>query len=225
MSQEKSNAEDNFGIVYKATNTLTDEVYIGITTNSIKQRRWDHTERADRGEQGKLFKALRTYGEDVFNWEQIDTAQNPNELASKEKKYIVRYNTQEKGYNTDSGGEIQKFVYQYDLETKELTNEFESLKKAAKAVNSTKKAISKACLSVNKTHENFFWSYDRTDEFKPPKDARKKPVRQYTMDGTFINQFESVAEAARQTGAYKGCIAKVCRGERKQTGGFKWAYI
>ena len=60
---------------------------------------------------------------------------------------------------------------------------------------------------------------------KPVKDARKRSVKQYTLEGELINQFESVAEASRQTGIYKGCIAKVCRGERKQTGGFKWQYI
>ncbi|WP_394345717.1 hypothetical protein [Gelidibacter gilvus] len=40
-----------------------------------------------------------------------------------------------------------------------------------------------------------------------------------------IAEYESVAEASRQTGISKSCISKVCRGERKQSGGYIWKYI
>jgi len=36
----------------------------------------------------KFQEAIATYGECTFKWEQIDTAENRNELASKEKEYI-----------------------------------------------------------------------------------------------------------------------------------------
>src|SRR5699024_3465340 len=155
MSLRKSNQEESFGVIYKATNTLTNEAYIGATTYSVQQRQWDHTERANRGENGKFYEAIRTYGQEAFEWEQIDTANTPNELASKEKEYIIVYSSQEDGYNTDAGGEIQKMVYQYDLETQELIHEYKNLQEAAEALGSSKKAISKACLGVNKTHKNY----------------------------------------------------------------------
>ena len=57
-----------------------------------------------------------------------------------------------------------------------------------------------------------------------PKDKRKKKVLQYTLEGEFVNEFKSVAEASKLTGCNKSSIAKVCRGERKRCGGFIWKY-
>ncbi|MBQ7177195.1 MAG: hypothetical protein IJS08_07245 [Victivallales bacterium] len=53
------------------------------------------------------------------------------------------------------------------------------------------------------------------------KDSRV--VCQYDMDGKFIAQFPTLAEAIRCTGimSIRKCLIK----ERKQAGGFKWAYI
>lgn len=48
-------------------------------------------------------------------------------------------------------------------------------------------------------------------------------VEQLTKDGQFIAYFRSKNEALRQTKVYN--ITKVCRGERKTAGGFKWRYV
>lgn len=37
-------------------------------------------------------------------------------------------------------------------------------------------------------------------------------------------KYETIEEAARQTGANAGAISMVCRGQRKHAGGFMWAY-
>lgn len=212
------------GVVYKAQNIQTDETYIGITINSIHQRQLDHTERAVRGEQGKFHQAIGTYGPKAFVWEQIDTATSSNELAEKEKQYILEYNAKEDGYNVDSGGGIKKTVYQYDMESRELIDEFECLEEAANSINTTKQHISRACLSVNQTYGNYHWTYDKQEAFIPKKDNRKKKVIQFSFKGEIIAKFESVAEASRQTGISKTCIRRVCAKERKQTGGFLWKY-
>ena len=44
------------------------------------------------------------------------------------------------------------------------------------------------------------------------------------LDGHILYEYKSVAEASRQTGVSKTCISKVCRGERKGSGGFLWRY-
>ena len=54
---------------------------------------------------------------------------------------------------------------------------------------------------------------------------RKKGVIQSDLDDNFIFEFNSVAEASTITGINKSCIAKVCRQERKQAGGYKWKYV
>lgn len=151
--QQESNFE---GIIYKAENRQTGEVYIGITTDSIESRKKDHIDKTRQGEETKFYEAIGTYGAEAFSWEQIDTATTINELASKEREYILKFNTQEKGYNTDAGGGIQKQVYKYDLETKKIIAEYSCLDDAAKSIETDKKAISKACYSVNQIYGGFY---------------------------------------------------------------------
>ena len=212
------------GLVYKARNRITGESYIGITTHSIGQRKLDHIERALRGESGKFYKAIATYGEDAFIWEQIDTAMDSDELAAKEKTYVLTYKTKEGGYNADSGGGIEKTVYQYDLETKELVGNYNNLSKAASAIRATKQDISRACLNKNNKLKGYYWSYSKYDVFIPKSDGRKKTVLQLDANRNIIARFNSVAEASRMTGVSKTCISRVCRGERNSSHGFKWMY-
>ena len=95
------------GIIYKAQNIENGSVYIGATTKSIYERMLDHIDRANRGESGKLQEAISTYGAEAFSWEQIDTASSVDELAQKEKGYVLEYDCKENGYNGDSGGGIK----------------------------------------------------------------------------------------------------------------------
>jgi len=51
-----------------------------------------------------------------------------------------------------------------------------------------------------------------------------KAVIQSSKDGSFIAEFHSVREAARQVGGNVGNIASCCRGILKSSLGFKWEY-
>lgn len=52
----------------------------------------------------------------------------------------------------------------------------------------------------------------------------QKNIIQMTLKGEYINTFSSAAEASRVTGANASAILKVCKGQRKSSGGFLWAY-
>jgi len=52
-----------------------------------------------------------------------------------------------------------------------------------------------------------------------------KKVIQLALDGQFIKEYINITEAAKATGAIRQHISKCCKGERKQTGGYKWEYI
>jgi group I intron endonuclease len=211
-------------VIYKATNIITNIVYIGATTKSIEERRKDQIKKSKQGVTRKVYKAISTYGIEAFKWEQIDTAITTNELAKKEKEYILEYNSKEQGYNSDSGGGIQKTVYQYDISTGVLVNKYSNLTDAGATVNLTKQDLSKVCLSVNKVSNGYVWSYSSTFP-TDLKDHREKVVFQLTLEGTLITEYKSVSEASKLTGCNKTSIAKVCRGERKSSGGYFWRYI
>lgn len=210
-------------ILYKAENLNNGLVYIGATSRCLEERKKDHIQKAIK-EIGHLFhEAIATYGKESFMWNQIDTAENINELASKEKEYILEYNSKEEGYNLDVGGGFKKDVYQYNTDGT-LNHTFSDLNSAAGSIETTKKKISKTCLSVNQCLEGFYWSYDFVELYVPNKDKRRKKVLQIALEGSVVAQFKSVAEASRQTGISKSPIAKTCRGEQEQTGGYFWKY-
>lgn len=211
-------------IVYKVTNEENGDVYIGATTKSINERKKDHINKSNKNSLNKFHTAIKTFGEESFKWEQVDTANSNDELAKKEKTYIIKYDSKENGYNSDGGGGFKKTVYQYDIVDGKLLNKYDNLTDAGKVINVTKQDLSKVCLSVGKVCKGFYWSYDYKEPFEPNKDCRKKKVFKYSLDGTFLESYSSVSDASKSTGINKSCIAKACRGERKTSGGFIWKY-
>jgi len=95
--------------IYKLTNTLNNKIYIGLTTESISERcRKRIAEAKYRDSRNSyILNAIRKYGSEVFNVEQIDTANSLAELRQKEIFYIQQYNSTDRkiGYNLTKGGE------------------------------------------------------------------------------------------------------------------------
>lgn len=57
---------------------------------------------------------------------------------------------------------------------------------------------------------------------KIPSNARK--VLQFDLNGTFIKEWVSIAEASRELHISSANILKVCKGERNRTKNYKWKY-
>lgn len=207
------------GIIYKATNVVTGEVYVGATTISLQERINDHYNKATKNYGHKFQNAIREYGFESFIWEQIDTAQDLNELALKESNYIEKFDSINNGYNSDRGGGFKKLIYQYNL-TGELESTFQSLEEASKSSSISEESISHACVGDRKTCNGFYWTYTSTFDLK--EDYRKKKVIQYDLEGELVKVFDSISDASKQTEINKSSIAKCCRGERNKAGGFIW---
>lgn len=210
------------GIIYKATNVATGEVYIGATTISLHERINDHYNKATKNCGHKFQNAIREYGFESFIWEQIDTGINTDELALKEKYYIQKFDSFNNGYNSDRGGGFKKTIYQYNL-TGELESTFQSLEEASKSSSISEESISHACIGDRKTSNGFYWTYTSTFDLK--EDIRKKKVIQYDYEGELVKVFDSISEASKATEVNKSSIAKCCRGERKKAGDFIWKFL
>lgn len=209
------------GIIYKATNVVTGEVYIGATTMELEERIKDHYNKAVKNYGYKFQNAIRDYGIEHFTWEQIDKAQDLNELALKESSYIEKFDTVNNGYNSDRGGGFKKLIYQYSL-TGELESTFQSLEEASKSSSISEESISHACVGDRKTSNGFYWTY--TSTFNLKEDIRKKKVIQYDCEGELVKVFDSISEASKATEINKSSIAKCCRGERNKAGDFIWKF-
>jgi hypothetical protein len=210
-------------IVYKVTNLETGEAYIGATTKSIEERKVDHIQKSNKGTGSYFQEAIATSHPKDFSWEQIDTANTINELADKEKQYIIKYNSKKQGYNSDSGGGFKKTVYQFNQKGVLIATDT-CLKEVKTALNYDKRRISSAC-TTGKLWKASYWSYSEKSIFKQSIDKRKKEVLQCNLDGEMITTYTSVAEASRMTKLSKTSISRACRGERPTSGRYIWKYI
>ena len=86
--------------IYKITNIQNNKVYIGQTIRPIKDRFHRHLNDAMNNILDTHFaRAIRKYGKDNFIIEEIDTANNQNELNDKEQYWIRYYDSIQNGYN------------------------------------------------------------------------------------------------------------------------------
>lgn len=83
-------------------------------------------------------------------------------------------------------------------------------------------------ISTDNRVENLEWNTHRgNSEHSEKLNLRKRwmrPVVKMDLDGKEIAEYESGAEASRQTGIDSRCIIGVCRGVSMKSGGFRWRY-
>jgi group I intron endonuclease len=98
-----------YASIYKCTNTITNESYIGYDSNwpSRKTKHlYDYTNPNSKNYNCHFYRAIRKYGVNNFLWEVIyqswDKTYCLNEM---ETKFIKEYNTFLNGYNMTKGGE------------------------------------------------------------------------------------------------------------------------
>jgi group I intron endonuclease len=95
------------GVVYKVTNTLNGKSYIGITKHTAKLRWAQHcaSAREVSNLRSALHSAIRKYGHEVFQLEELQSSDCWIELQVLERTFIAQYNTLVDGYNLTSGGQ------------------------------------------------------------------------------------------------------------------------
>lgn len=96
--------------IYKITNKINNKVYIGLTTNTIKER-WKQHVYTSKISSRNLYIAMREFGIENFYIEQIDKADNLEMLGKLEISYIKKYDSRNptKGYNMTFGGETASY--------------------------------------------------------------------------------------------------------------------
>lgn len=97
-------------IIYKVTNNLNQQTYVGQTAFSLEKRRAEH-EKESLSENRKTVKfhnALLKYGFNNFTWEVIKECDSQEELDYYEDFYIKEFQCldRDKGYNLKSGGKL-----------------------------------------------------------------------------------------------------------------------
>lgn len=92
--------------IYKITNTITGEVYIG-QSNDIARRWSEHKKIAkSQARNTKLYQAMNKYGLDSFKFEILEEC-NLSQLNEREKYYIEKYDSINQGYNMSTIENLQ----------------------------------------------------------------------------------------------------------------------
>ena len=177
--------------VYKIANKITGKIYIGITNQGSGARYKHHWYESRIGEPSPIHRSMAKYGEDNFTLEIIDFAETYEELKEKEKFWIKKFNSTDRniGYNLTEGGD-GTFGRTHSEETKEKIRQKALGRKISEE---TKKKMSEA--RIGKCSDK-----QREHLKKISIQAKAIPVLQFSKTGEFIAKYESVSEAARQTG-------------------------
>ena len=94
--------------VYKITNALTNDVYVGSTTQSFNQRLRQHKTVYNKYNSGceksktMLYEAIKQYHHSNFIFEIVTILQNDNKIRELEQHYIQLYNSTYNKYKTIS---------------------------------------------------------------------------------------------------------------------------
>lgn len=89
-------------IIYKITNVVNGDFYIGKTSKTKDERLKRHFYNASYGLETYLYRAIRKYGKDNFIVEELETNISQNKVDEREIYYISILNPK---YNMTSGGD------------------------------------------------------------------------------------------------------------------------
>lgn len=109
-----------------------------------------------------------------------------------------------------------KPVLQYTIEGV-FIKEWESVKIAQLEVGVT--SISSAASGAAKQMGGFVWRYKNNGATK-----KKRPVSKYSISNEFLNDYNSIRDAAKNNRISPSDISQVCLGKGVSAGGFKWKY-
>ena len=203
------------------------KVYIGIT--SLKpSRRWKNGQ-GYKNKQPLIYRAINKYGwnniEHILLFENL----SKEEAESKEIELIKVYDSTNplKGYNTESGGSVNKHLSEATKEKLRQANlgkkhTTEEKKKMSKSI---KKAYEEGRKVMTKEHLQKMQDA-RKYEFDPWNKGlaieTNKHILQLSKDGEILREFINVTQAEKILHIYH--IYDACVGKRKTAGGFRWRY-
>lgn len=122
----------------------------------------------------------------------------------------------------------KRVVLQYTLNG-DFVKEYESVSFAAKCIIGNCAGLQEACSAVSRTYKGYMWIYSEGEikEKIPSLVIGKttiRPILQFDIIGTFIREYNSINEAAKEVSGYVTDIANVCKGVAKSSKGYIWRY-
>lgn len=125
----------------------------------------------------------------------------------------------------------KKAVWQFTDEGN-FIKEYSSSKEAERETGVLSANICSCALKNTPSAGGYIWTYkndaddilERVIKYSNSK-IKVEPIIQLSLDGVFVKEWPSAAEAGRGIGINYKNINLVCRNKRNKAGGFKWMYL
>ena len=194
--------------IYTITNIITNKIYVGSCTTSIKQRFSNHINslKNNKHRNSYLQRSYNKYGHSNFKFEILEECE-PNLCISTEQFWINMLNVTNRSFGYNLAGRAGNSMGQ-----KRTPQQCLNISKSVKGKR------------VGKLNPNYGkkWSYET--RLKIENSTRNKKVLQYNLNNEYLKEFKSIAEAEKYINKSKGLIGKVCNNKYKSAFGFIWKF-
>ena len=204
--------------VYCHINKINGKRYIGITCKK-PERRWANG--YGYKDSPRFWNAIQKYGWDNFCHNILFDGLTREQACQMEVYLISRFMTRDErfGYNISMGGDGTPGVLKTQEQRKQMSN-------AHKGIKQTEEAKAK----ISKTQKGRVFTEEHRKKLSIAAKKRNNLALLREKQKKIVFCFESgkiypsIREAAKELGVSAGNIIAVCKGERKQTGGYHFRY-
>lgn len=203
------------GVIYRWTNKKNCKKYVGQTINERK-RQLQHL-RGERADSQIIDRAILKYGAMNFDYTVLltihaDTREELKGLLDEAEIAFIRiyqsHMSTGKGYNMTWGG-MSRGSYNHSEETKIKLSKM----KLGKKLSETAKR------NIAEGHKGLKKSELHKAHIQAAHKADMKRIRQCTVDGVLVAEYESIKAAERTTGINRGGISACINGRQQRTTG------
>lgn len=188
------------------------KVYIGITCRKPKYR-WNNGRGYKETDQPLFYRAIKKYGWNNFKHEVLFRDLPEIKAKNLEKALIRHYKNLGLSYNITDGGDGALgagYTHTGWKHSEKTKKNFSEQRKGTKVGNKNpmygRHLTNPAYGKIGKDH------------------PASKKVIQFTKEGNFIREWDSISDVYRDLKIIPTNITAVCRGRAKSAGGFKWKY-
>lgn len=201
--------------IYKITNLLNNQIYIGLTTRTVDARWKEHC----RHNSQLIDKAIEELGKENFSIETIEEC-DEGILDEREQYWINYYDSFNSGYNNTLGGRDNNYVMTNKIElVLSLWNEGLTVNRI---VEQTKLNVETVRSYLNKNGIDHNMIQKRAN--RAIGLSKSKPVLQYDLNGNFIQEWPTAIAAAEALNLNNTYITAACRHEKNTYANMQWIY-
>lgn len=236
--------------IYAHRNKINGKVYIGISKNVKK--RWAGKEENYK-HSSAIYNAFKKYGWDGFDHIVMWDGLSGEDACKLEQAMIFLFKFSKQSYNLGDGGEgvlggpmteetkekLRKIhlegkfsckkIYAFDLKTKKLVREYDSLEEASKDVGTVAENIGCAAKGKHATAGGYIWSFEPQIDpynqlYEKATSNRARKLYCYDLHGTYIQCFERLKDVVKLFGGNQQAYCACCNKQKPSYMGYIWRW-